>query len=88
MNTPTDQPPQSSGGYHVEMREVTSRLGAIEGQMKSFATKADVASVQTEVAKAQLQMLKWGIGILITVVVVALGVAVRFWLASGGGVTP
>ena len=63
----------SVGGYHVErLDNVSNRLSYVEGQMKSMATKEDVAN-------AKLYLIITGVGLLVVFLVGIAGMVARFW---------
>jgi hypothetical protein len=64
------------GGYHTEkLDDVSTRLARIEGEMKSLATKEDVAN-------AKFNLLATWVGIGVAIAVGVAGIVARFWPAN------
>ncbi len=81
----TSQPPSDegpvTGSYTVgRLDDVSTRLARVEGEMKGFATKEDVAN-----AKLQMTLTWVGIGVAILVAVLNIAAIIVFRLTASGG---
>ncbi len=52
-------------GIDSRLRAVEERLVRLEGEMKNFATKADLAAIHTMMERHFNRLLRWGLGIMI-----------------------
>jgi hypothetical protein len=66
---------QSSGGGGGN--DVGERIARLEARMEYLATKEDIQSIRTEIETASNKQLKWGIGILVTVVIAIIGLSLK-----------
>ncbi len=72
MSTGLNVPAAAAGsqvagsGTDNRLRAVEERLARLETEMKHFATKADLAAINTALERHFNRLLRWGLGIMIT----------------------